>query len=74
LLPTAEKSKLNPDAPLLSEEDVTQFELIPELQNNLRWACSRFLGLKVDGNKVVKGGRRVRRGRPFVSQVTIEDA
>lgn len=58
MFPTAEPSKFNPDAPLLTEEDVTEFKKVPELQNNLRWAYSRFLlflGLKVEDNKVVKG-------------------
>lgn len=58
IFPTAEKSKFNPDAPVLTEEDVLAFKSVPELQNNLRWAYSRFLlflGLKTEGGKVVKG-------------------
>jgi len=59
LFPTNEPSKFNSEAPVLTDEDIEVFKTNPKLQENLRWAYSRFLGflgltVSEDG-KVVKG-------------------
>jgi hypothetical protein len=58
LFPTAVKSKFFPDAPVLNKEDISSFQSNPELIKNLSLAYARFLtflGLKLEGTKVVKG-------------------
>ena len=57
VFPTTEPSHFNPDAPILTEEDIAIFKADPKLQDNLRWAYSRFLGflgLTVKDGKVIK--------------------
>ncbi|HEV3255237.1 MAG TPA: opioid growth factor receptor-related protein [Gemmataceae bacterium] len=65
LFPLPEPSRFNPDAPLLTEEDVAAFRSDPLLQANLRQSFVRmlaFLGLSVaeDGG-VVEGPHFTRR-------------
>lgn len=59
LFPTTLKSHFNPDAPVLTEEDITAFKADQSIQENLRAAYKRFvnfLGLQVnEEGKVVKG-------------------
>ena len=68
LFPLPEPSRFNPDAPLLTLQDIEAFQKDPLIQANLRKSFERiiaFLGLaEVDG-KIVEGptfGRRV----PFI--------
>jgi len=59
MFPTKEKSKYNPTAPVLTEEDITAFKENKNLQDALRGCYNRFLtflGLaQTDEGKVVKG-------------------
>ena len=51
LFPLPEPSQFNPDAPLLTAEDIAAFEWDPTLQNNLRKSYQRmlaFFGLALD--------------------------
>lgn len=43
LFPLPEPSNFNPDAPLLTEEDILLFHANPDLRNNLRNSLVRFL-------------------------------
>jgi hypothetical protein len=59
LFPLPEPSQFNPDAPLLTEEDIEAFKSDPVLQANLTKSFHRILGflglsLRADG-KVVEG-------------------
>jgi hypothetical protein len=60
LFPLPEPSNFNPDAPLLSEQDIREFRGDPALQARLRRSFERlmrFLGLAVTKEgKVVEGG------------------
>lgn len=52
LFPLKESSNFNPDAPIITDEDVQLFHSNPKLQENLRHALARFklfLGMN-DGN------------------------
>jgi len=59
LFPTTEKSKYNPTAPVLTEEDIAAFKADDNLRNALRGCYSRFLmflGLtELENGDVVKG-------------------
>src|SRR5258708_22407743 len=59
LFPLAEPSRFNPDAPLLSEEDIAAFKADERLQGNLRTSFGRFLGFLglalTDDGQVVQG-------------------
>src|SRR5262249_18595638 len=58
LFPLPEPSQFNPDAPLLSQQDIAAFKSDPVLQNNLNKSFARilgFLGLRLDNDgKVVE--------------------
>lgn len=43
LFPLTEPSNFNPDAPLLTDEDILLFRVNPDLRNNLRNSLVRFL-------------------------------
>jgi hypothetical protein len=59
LFPLPEPSQFNPDAPLLTPQDIATFRSDEQLQNNLRKSFERillFLGLRQEGNgDVVEG-------------------
>jgi hypothetical protein len=58
LFPLKEPSNFNPDAPLLTEEDIALFKANPVLQGNLIESFVRFLtflGLTWEGENIVKG-------------------
>lgn len=57
LFPLPEPSNFNPDAPLLSEDDIKIFKANPTIQNNLITSFQtylNFLGLSYDGEEVVR--------------------
>lgn len=57
LFPLPEPSRFNPEAPLLTPEDIAAFYQ-PELQNNLRKSFRRilaFMGLSQEEGRVVEG-------------------
>lgn len=59
LFPLPEPSRFNPDAPLLTPEDIAAFHAHPELRANLRRSCERilrFLGLAFDAQGAVVEG------------------
>jgi hypothetical protein len=56
LFPLREPSRFNPDAPLLTNEDVREFRNDPALRANLRKSFDRFLaflGLTRDADRIV---------------------
>jgi opioid growth factor receptor-like protein len=58
LFPLPEPSQFNPDAPLLTKEDIAAFKSDPVLQANLMKSFERivaFLGLALSEGKVVNG-------------------
>ena len=58
LFPLPEPSQFNPDAPLLTNEDIAAFKSDPVLQANLMKSFGRilaFLGLSLSEGKVVEG-------------------
>jgi Opioid growth factor receptor (OGFr) conserved region len=58
LFPLPEPSQFNPDAPLLTNEDIAAFKSDPVLQANLMKSFERilaFLGLSLPEGKVVEG-------------------
>jgi len=58
LFPLMEPSQYNPDAPLLTKEDIAVFRNDPVIQANLMTAFDRilpFLGLSLSEGKVVEG-------------------
>src|ERR1019366_10448716 len=58
LFPLPEPSQFNPDAPLLTHEDIAAFKSDPILQANLMKSFERilaFLGLSLSEGKVVVG-------------------
>lgn len=57
LFPLRTPSRYNPDAPLLSDADVAEFQRDPSLRENLRRSFEvylAFLGLRYEGDRVVK--------------------
>ena len=59
LFPLPEPSKFNPDAPLLTHQDIAAFKSDPVLQANLMKSFERilaFLGLSLSEGRVVVGG------------------
>ena len=57
VFPTQQPSNFNPDAPLLSEDDIKIFKADPELQERLELSFARFLafvGLKYENGEVKK--------------------
>ena len=67
LFPLPEPSRFNPDAPLLTEADITAFRGDEQLRANLRRSFERvltFLGLAMsEDGKVVEGPNFARRAR-----------
>jgi hypothetical protein len=66
LFPLPEPSRFNPDAPLLTPDDIAAFRQDPALRNNLRRSFERilqFLGLQEQGGEVVEGPNLVRRAQ-----------
>jgi len=64
LFPLPEPSRFNPDAPLLTPEDIATFRRGPALRANLRRSFERiltFLGLQETGGEVVEGPNFARR-------------
>jgi hypothetical protein len=59
LFPLREPSRFNPDAPLLTDEEVAAFQTDPLLHGNLRRSFERFLaflGLEwIEGGRVTEG-------------------
>jgi len=55
LFPTVQKSVFNPDAPTLTEEEITLFKNIPELQEKFRQVIETFLGV-FGLQKIADGG------------------
>ncbi len=56
MFPLREPSRFNPDAPLLTDEDVAAFHDEPALREALRRSLARFLaflGLSIEGDRVV---------------------
>lgn len=71
MFPLPEPSQFNPDAPLLSEEDIAAFRSDPLLQTNLRKSFERFLaflGLLLTANgQVVDSPNLMARARDIWS-------
>lgn len=67
MFPLPEPSQFNPDAPLLTEEDIAAFRRDPVLPANLRRSFERFLtflGLSLTANgQVVEGANLTARAR-----------
>jgi hypothetical protein len=65
LFPLPEPSRFNPDAPLLTPEDVDAFRQDPILRANLRRSYGRFLSFlgltEAEGGEVVEGPNFARR-------------
>jgi hypothetical protein len=58
LFPLKEPSRFNPDAPLLTDEDIALFKADPVLQESMRATFRRwleFVGLKYENGEVVQG-------------------
>jgi hypothetical protein len=57
LFPLKEPSRFNPDAPLLTDADVAEFQSDPRLKENLRHSFElflAFLGLRCEDGRIVK--------------------
>lgn len=57
LFPLREPSRYNPDAPLLTDADITEFRADPELRRNLLRSFEvylAFLDLRYEGDRVVR--------------------
>jgi hypothetical protein len=57
MFPLPEPSRFNPDAPLVTPDDVSEFRADPRLRENLRRSLGvflAFLGLRLDGDRVEK--------------------
>jgi hypothetical protein len=66
LFPLPEPSVYNPDAPLLTDDDIATFRHDPVLQANVRKSLDRiltFLGLAMTGSRVVEGPNFAERAR-----------
>ena len=58
MFPLREPSRFNPDAPLVTDADVEAFRADPTIRDSLRRSFGRFLaflGLAIEGARVVKG-------------------
>ena len=68
MFPLREPSRFNPDAPLVTDADVEAFRADPAILEALRRSFGRFLaflGLAMEGGKVVEGpdfGRKATSG------------
>jgi Opioid growth factor receptor (OGFr) conserved region len=58
MFPLREPSRFNPDAPLVTDADVAEFQADPALRDSLRRSFGRFLaflGLVIEGGRVLGG-------------------
>ncbi len=72
LFPLKEPSNFNPDAPLLTDEEISLFKQSETLQANLSYSFHRFLrflGLNTDGQKVYKAENFEDRARYCWNQI-----